>query len=378
VTIYGSQSGLAGWMMPVCASAVDSYEVAAVLEAGGMTDATARDRYGARDVFDLAARLLRQFPPQRQPAQPVACPWRATPVTHLLRGIVFGLPALAYLAVADQIAGPRPAVLLIASVVLSWAAGQWLAYLGYVRLGRGGRSSAAAVLSGATLLLVLPSAAMLVVLGYALDVLPTVTLVAVGQLVYVLAATVALVLGREWRLLAALVPGVSAGIAELIAAPAPGRSGLLAAAVAVSVIASAAVAGGELLGVRPALPSRAELVTALPNAAFGALAGALLIFTPAVRAIDPAQDPRTGLGTALALTLPLSVSMGGAEWLLYRYRALTHLAMEQSRTMRAFGWRAAAALCLTTAQYWAVLITLVLTAVGLARLFTGEVSSQRS
>ena len=56
---------------------------------------------------------------------------------------LFGLPALAYLAVADRFAGPRAAVVLVVSVLLSWATGQGLAYLGYVRLGWADRSAAA-------------------------------------------------------------------------------------------------------------------------------------------------------------------------------------------------------------------------------------------
>jgi hypothetical protein len=372
VTVESPHADLAGWMTPVCASAVDPYEVAAVLEAGGITDVAARERHGARDVFDLAGQLFRQVPRERQRSRPVAGPWRATPVTHVLRGVIFGLPALAYLAVADQIAGPRPAIVLVVSVLLSWAAGQGLAYLGYVRLGRAGRGAAAAVLSGAVLLVALPAAAATGALGFALGVPPAVTLIAVGQLAYVLAATVALVLGREWWLLAALVPGVAAGIGDLVPWPAAGRSGLLAAAVAFSVAASTAVAGWALRGVRPQLPSRAELAAALPNVAFGALAGALLIFIPAVRALDPGPDPRIGGGAALALTLPLSVSMGGAEWLLFRYRAATHRAMAETRTLRAFGRRAAVALVRVTTGYLVVLVALVLAVIGLSRLLTGE------
>lgn len=372
MTIDSALTDLAGRMSPVCSAAVDSYEVAAVLEASGITDMTARERYSARDVFDLADRLFRQIPRLPQPNRPAAGPWQATPVTHVLRGVLFGLPALAYLAVADRITGPRPAVLLVASVLLSWAAGQGLAYLGYVRLSRADRSGAAAVLSGATLVVAMPAAAVVVALGFALGVPLAVTLIAAGQAVYVLAATVALVLGREWWLLAALVPGVGAGIGELVAGPAAGRSALLAAAAALSVAAAVAAAGWALRGFRPQFPSRDELAGALPNVAFGALAGALLIFTPAVRALDPNPDPRAGIGAALAVALPLSVSMGAAEWLLFRYRSATHRAMAGTLTLRAFGRRASTALLRATTGYLAVLVTLFLAGITLALLLTGE------
>jgi len=372
MTVDSPHADLAAWMTPVCASAVDPYEVAAVLEAGGVTDVNARVRHGARDVFDLADQLFRRFPREPQPDWPVAGPWRAAPVTHVLRGVVFGLPALAYPAVADRIVGLRPAVLLVVSVLLSWAAGQGLAYLGYVRLGRASRGAAAAVLGGAALLVALPAAAVLVGLGFAVGVPPAVTLIAAGQFAYVLAATVALVLGQEWWLLAALVPGVGAGIGGLVAGPAAGRSGLVAGAVTLSAATSVAVAGWALRGARPQPPSRAELAAALPTVAFGALAGALLIFVPAVRALDPGPDPRISIGVAVALTLPLSVSMGGAEWLLFRYRSATHRAMAETRTLRAFGRRAAVALGRVTTGYLTVLVLLFLAAIGLARLLTGE------
>jgi hypothetical protein len=377
MTVDSPQADLIAWISPVCASAVDAYEVAAVLEAGGVTDVTARERHGARDVFDLAEQMFGRIPREPQPDRPVVSPWRATPVTHVLRGVVFGLPALAYLAVADRIVGPRPAVLLVASVLLSWAAGQGLAYLGYVRLGRAGRGAAAAVLGGATPLVALPAAAVLVALGFAFGVPLAVTLIAAGQLAYVLAATVALVFGQEWWLLAALVPGVGGGIGALVAGPAAGGSGLVAGAVTFSVATSVAVAGWALRGARPQPPTRAELAAALPTVAFGALAGALLIFIPAVHALDPGPEPRVGIGSALALTLPLSVSMGGAEWLLFRYRSATHRAMAETRTLRGFGRRAAVALVRVTTGYLAVLVLLFLAAVGLARLLTGELPAAR-
>lgn len=342
-------------------AAVDRYEVAAALEADGITDATARDQHSAADVFDLADRLFQQTPRRPQPNRPARSPWRATPVTHVLRGVLFGLPALAYLTVADRITGPRSAVLLVVSVLLSWATGQGLAHLGQLRrsrsgqAGRSGRDDAAAVLGGAALAAGLPAVAIVAGLGFALGVPLVVTLIAAGQLAYVLAATVALVLGREWWLLAALILGVAAGLLTPVAA-------------AASVVAAVAVAAWALRGARPQLPTRNELSAALPAATFGVLVGALLIFTPALRALDPQPGPGTSVGVALAVLLPLSVSMGGAEWLLFRYRAATHRAMAESRTLRAFRRKASTALFRATAGYVVVLVALLVAGVSL----TGE------
>ncbi|AEV81249.1 hypothetical protein ACWT_0237 [Actinoplanes sp. SE50] len=371
MTVDSPYADLIEKMSPVCAVAVDSYEVAAVLEADGITDVAAQERYSARDVFDLADRLFRLRPRVRQADRPAPDPWQATPVTHVLRGVLFALPALAYLAVADRIAGPRPTALLVVSVLLSWTVGQGLAHLGYARLGRADQR-AAAVLGGAALIVGLPAVTVVAALGIALGVSLTVTLIAAGQVAYVLAATVALVLGREWWLLAALVPGVGAGIGRLVAGPDAGPSGLLAAAAALSVAAAIVVAGWQhLRGVRPQLPSRVDVAAASPNAAFGAVVGALLIFTPVARALDATPDPRIGVGTALAMVLPLSVSMGVAEWLLFRYRSAARRAMAEARTLQAFGRRASTALSGVTTAYLAVLVTIFLAGIGLTALLTG-------
>lgn len=357
---------LAEQMKPACREATDSREIAAVLESDGVTDAVARARYAATDVFDLAERLCRETPRQIEPSALVPTPWHATPVLHLLRGVLFGLPALAYLTVADRITGLPSATLLIVSVLLSWATGQGLAYLGHVRLGWGGRRAAAGVLGFGLLAVAVPSVALTVGLGFLVGAPAAVTIVAAAQVAYVLAATVALVLGREWWLLAALVPGVGAAVTGLVR----GQSAVLAWVAAASVLAAVAVAISAVRGVRPAVPSWSDLGAAAPTAAFGLLVGALLIFVPAVHTFDPGPDTAVGTGAALAALLPLSLSMGPAEWLLYRYRSATHRALQQAHSLTAFGRRAGIALVGVTLSYLAVLAGLT-TVGGLLLLRTG-------
>lgn len=359
-------------MTPACAQAVDTREIAAVLEADGITDAVARSRYDAPDVFVLADRLCARIPRRPDPAALLPGPWQATPVRHLLRGVLFGLPALAYLTVADRISGVRSAALLVASVLLSWAAGQGLAYLGHVRLGWGDPADAKRLLSGGLLVLAVPSVAAVAVAGPLLGVPAGVTVVAAGQLAYVLAATVALVLGREWWLLAALVPGVGAAVAGLAVGDATLRSAPFIGCAAASVVAAAGVAVLTVRGARPRLPTVPELRAAAPNALFGVAVGALLIFVPAAHTFDPAPDEVPGTGPALAALLPLSVSMGVAEWLLYRYRAATHRALQQAHTLPAFGLRAVAALLGVAGGYLLALSGLSAAAAVVAIVLTGD------
>ena len=132
--------------------------------------------------------------------------------------------------------------------------------------------------------------------------------------------------------------------------------------------------GGEQIEGRRAVR---ELLAAAPNAAFGVTVGALLIFVPAVHTFDPAPDALVSKGAALAALLPLSVSMGPAEWLLYRYRSATHRALQRAQTLAAFGRRAGAALLGAAAGYLAALVALSAAAAGIAIVLTGRELSLR-
>ncbi|HLL69636.1 MAG TPA: hypothetical protein VK453_28555 [Micromonosporaceae bacterium] len=341
---------------PACAEAVDDREIAAVLESDGITDAVARNRYGSSDVFALAERLCRDTPRHPRPPAEVTSPWRPTPHLHLLRGLLFALPALVYLAVANVISGFRGAVVLVASVLLSWAVSQGLAYLGYRRLGCADPAGAGRILRGGLLWATLPTVAGTVGLGLALRVPWAVVVVAVAQVTYLVAATVALVLGRERWLLVALAPGVGAAVTGLVAGGGLVRSLPFVACAATSVLGAVVVAWSATRGARPGLPSTAELIDASPNAMFGVGVGGLLLFVPAVRSFHPAPDAAIGAGVALAILLSLSMSMGAAEWLLYAYRAAMHRALQRSYTLGAFGRRAAAALLAAVGAYLAALL----------------------
>jgi hypothetical protein len=185
------------------------------------------------------------------------------------------------------------------------------------------------------------------------------------------------VLGREWWLLAALLPGVAAAVAGLVLGADVLHSTRLVACAAVSVLASTVVAVLALRGARPRLPRRDELLAAAPNAVFGVAVGALLIFVPAANTFDPAPDQAVATGTSLAALLPLSVSMGPAEWLLFRYRSATHRALQRAHTLAAFGRRAAAALLGAAVGYLTALVVLTAAGAGLVVLLTGDVPALR-
>jgi len=115
----------------------------------------------------------------------------------------------------------------------------------------------------------------------------------------------------------------------------------------------------ELVGFGEALPALREQVDA------------------DLRAPLLSSDRVVATSASLATLLPLSVSMGPAEWLLYRYRSATHRALQRAHTLAAFGRRAAAALLGAAVGYLAALVTLSAAGVGLVVLLTGDTPELR-
>lgn len=313
--------------------AVHPYEIAALLESEGLTAEVIRERYGRADLFALASALYQRVPRTFPEPPPAPDPWRPDHLRCALRGALFALPGLAHLLTAPlwRASGAVPA--LITAGLLSWAWGQGLGHRAHLRLATGRREAARTLLTGALLGAVLATAA-----GTAVALAgtrpgsgsgPAVLLVA-GQSAYLAGAGVLLVLARERLLLAALAP-VIAGAAVLPWSD-PGPAVRLALPV-LTVACTAAAAGHVLARAFAGAPAppvpRPRLAASLPYALFGLAAGTLVL----------AQ----GRSEPLAVIV-LTVSMGPAEWLLYRYRGLSVAALRATATPAAFRLRSAAVL----------------------------------
>jgi hypothetical protein len=348
---------------PVCESAVDPLEIASALEFEGMSDQTVRDRYGYPDVFALAREMYIQVP--RQPAEPdpPADPWQVSRLQPLLHALLYGLPAVCFPAGAVLLVGPGMHVVLVAALLTAWATSQGLASLGYLRLGRTTDRNQAKRLLRAGLL------AGLVIFGVIMAVITLmvharlpVLLFAAGEGAYMLGASVLLVLGVEKWLLAVLAPGVLGSTAFLALGRPPEFDHLAWAALAATPIL-AVVTAMVATRTRGTVPGRrflpAELRDAAPSAAFGLVAAGLLAF-PVIAGVRGHSGVNTG---ALLATLPLSLSMGAAEWSLLAYRRRTRQLLRSTRDLRAFGRRARLVLLAALAQYLvaAVLLTALAT-----------------
>jgi hypothetical protein len=348
------------------AAAVHPDEIAALLESDGLSDDQIRERYGVKNSFALAEQLYerveRRYP---EPDGPVHDPWRVGLLGCLLRGVVFALPGFGYVLGAPLLAGPEgdlglPAgtVPLLAGALCGWTWNQGLAHRAYSWLGLGDRSAARrSLLLGAPAGALLGALVALVVAGTAH---PAAIAFAAGQSGYLGAATVLLVMGRERALLAALLP-MAAGAAVTVVHPVPeaARLALLLASLAVvGILALLEVApaakglgkGGWTAALTGLLPFGAlgpvverrrtaapRLAASLPYALFGLGSGVLVVYGALGDILTGEEQSAIAAPAAVALTL----SMGPAEWLLYRFRSGGLAGLRSSDTPRAF-WRTTA------------------------------------
>ncbi|MEU3202777.1 hypothetical protein ABZ702_02630 [Streptomyces cyaneofuscatus] len=307
------------------APAVHPYEVAALLESEGLTGSRIREKYGHADLFSLATALYRRVPRTfPEPPRP-ADPWRPDHVRCALRGLLFALPGLAY-ALAGRLLPPDGAVrALVVAGLISWAWNQALGHRAYVRLATGRLEAGRTLTKGAPL-----GAATAAAAGAALSGSVVTAVAVTTQSAYLAAAGVLLVLGRERLLLAILVPVTAGGVSLLWWEP---GNVLRAGLPLLSLLGAVAAAGWALRATRsaPSAPGTARpgLRQSLPYGLFGLAAGSLVFLAG-----------RDHPWAVIVLTL----SMGPAEWLLYRYRGLSVAALRSTRTLGGFRARSATVL----------------------------------
>lgn len=369
-------------------AAVHPDEIAAVLESDGMTDEYIRLTYGRHDSFALAEELYARVPRSFPEPQEIPDPWKVSLTACLLRGVIFALPGLAYVLGAPLLEGPPdrlglPAgtLTLLAGALIGWVWDQTLSHRAYSWLGLGDRTAARrTLLAGAPAGSLLGTAAALAVPGGP----PFSYAFAAGQAVYVGAATVLLVLGRERVLLAALAPmAAGALLALFVDLPVPVRMTLLG----VALLAACTLAVRELPvaeGTRAAAarvrgwwvrrpgtgPVRWRMLRgaeeeyyvtrgprlgdSVPYGVFGLGTGLLVLYAALGEVLAGGPAEAVAAPSAVALTL----SMGPAEWLLYRFRSGTLAGLRAARSPRSFRRRMLGTLARCLAAYLAVLLVL--------------------
>ncbi|MFD7713083.1 hypothetical protein ACFV6E_03855 [Streptomyces sp. NPDC059785] len=313
--------------------AVHSYEVAALLESEGLTAEVIQERYGHPNLFSLASALYERVPRTYPEPPPPADAWRPDHVRCALRGVLFALPGLAYLLTGRLWQADRDLPVLVVAGLVSWAWGQALGHRAFLRMATGRREAGRTLLKGAPLGALVAATA-----GTCLAGTGAAVVAAVAQSVYLAAAGVLLVLGRERLLLAALTPLIAgAALLRWWEPGAPVRAGLTLLALLAVVTATGRVLK-DTLALPPAAgtPARPPLLGSLPYGLFGLAAGVLVL-------IEGRQHPYA--------VIVLTVSMGPAEWLLYRYRGLSVAALRATGTPAAFLLRSAGVLACCLLAY---------------------------
>jgi hypothetical protein len=354
--------GLCAEFREVCQSAVDPLEIASALEFEGLSDQAARDIYHSADVFALARQMYAAVPRQPAEPEPPADPWQASRLRPALHGLLYGLPAVCFPAAAGLLAGPGVLASLVVALLTAWALSQGLAYLGYLRLGTADEAGTRRMLrAGLAAGLGLTGLAMTAA-GLITHASPEVLAFGAGEGAYMLGACAAMVLAADRWLLLALAPGVAGGAAFLLLGRPPGLEHLTWAALAATPVLAVALA--VVVTRRPdgQWPRAAELAAAAPAALFGLIAAGLLTF-PLIA--GPAGHGGVNPG-ALVAALPLSLSMGAAEWSLLWYRRRMRRLVRQTGELAEFGPAARRALLAAVAQYLAGAVALTAVAAWIA------------
>jgi hypothetical protein len=319
---------------PALARAVDALQVAAALEADGLTDRAARVEYGFADVFALAGEVFRRLgPPAEDAAGPdrVARDWRHS-VRLLAHGPLYALPAVVFPAVLGVLGHRSVVTALIVAGVLGWTAAGTAAYAAYRLLGAGRPRAADRLLRAATL--AAPAAgglaglAVLAVAGGGWGLLP----LAAGQLAYQMAGTVLMFHRREGLQAAVMMPAVVAGGAYLVGGAAARPVAVTAAAAGVVAAYSVAlwlVRDRDGDAEPPAGPVLRGDRAGLVGVTWYGLCSAALFLHPTA----PYLADRLDIAVAVA---PLIGAMGFVEWRAERFRAVAVGLTRRTRTPWAF------------------------------------------
>jgi hypothetical protein len=361
----GTVAELCAEFSEVCESAVDPLEIASALEFEGLSDQAVQVRYGYRDVFALAQEMYSLVPRHPAEPEPLSDPWQTSRLRPALHGLLYGLPAICFPAAAGLLGGPGVLITLVVALLAAWGLSQGLAYLGYLRLGTADlaatrRTLRAGLLAGLAVVGLAMTAA--AVLAHAR---PEVLMFGAGEGAYMLGACVLMVLAADRWLLVALAPGVLGSAAFLLLGRPPGLEHAVWAALAATPAIAVALAvictrrRGDSTG-RAVTP--AELLAAVPAVLFGLIAAGLLSF-PVAAGVNGHGGINVG---ALLAALPLSLSMGAAEWSLLWYRRRMRRLVRTTGELTEFGGRARLMLCSAVLQYLAGAVALTAVAAWIA------------
>jgi hypothetical protein len=300
---------------PLAARSVDALEIAAALEATGVTDRVARVWFGFTDVFELAEEVRRRAAPAAdlsdKPAQrPRTAPWRD--VSH---GVIYLMPAAIFPAAVSGLGGRVAFVMaIVLTAAVGWVYSGVIAWRAYHLIGEARPHSAQRLLFWAALCAVPLGAAVAGAVVAVTGVNPLVVLLAAGAMAYQMAVTILVIHRGEALVLAAVAPALVAGVAYLIAGGNLRQLALAAGVASVGCLFGLALRE-TLVRRTPAEPSgspiRSDRRELLMVFAYTALSAAFFLY-PQVAHLTTQFD-------VVLAVLPVIAGMGVVEWRSHRF-----------------------------------------------------------
>lgn len=302
---------------PPLSRAVDPLQLAAMLEAEGVTDHTARVQYGCADVFALAEEVWHRTGEGAQllGAPPRARGDRTRAVRDVSHGLMYLLPAAAFPA-ALALLGQRSMVLgLLITGGLGWVVAGGASWLAYRVLGCGCPGAAALVLRWAALAALPLGAGVGLAIASATSAAHALPAVALGQIALQMSGTLLMFYRSEIWLFATMAPAVVAGFAYLLGGPrllGPALAVISASVAAAFVVALRRTAGRAGPDERwPRETVHGELSRLPWVLLYSALSAGYLLTAQGRLALG-------GADVAFAL-VPLLLVMGVVEWRARRF-----------------------------------------------------------
>lgn len=354
----------------LCTQAVDSFEIAAGLEAAGVNDRIARMVYNSASVFDLAETLFEMVPRRPIDLGMPADRWHRPFQRHLMRGLLYGLPGLLYAVAFETLHPGAGPVLLLFATIAACGVGQGISVVGNMLIGWGEHRAAMSLfrisLGAAGALL-----AVLILVGVLAPSLLAAAVLAGVQILYLVAATVLLVLHADRLLLLILSPGVLLAAAALLLPADVLRQPIVLAlltlcplgAVWAAVTRLTANDAGAGRTLRSTLAGNATLRTmGALYLAYGAVNAGLVSF--AVVDVLTRRDA-VGSGAIVLMMLPLVASLGIVEWLVHLLRSRGAAVLHETTSAASFRSRVVSTLLLAVLGYAALLAGMVVVVVAL-------------
>ena len=302
----------------VCASAVDPLEIAASLEASGISKRVVAEGYGYANVFALAEELWTKVAFRPGPGAPTNNLWRVGNVRDLGRGALYAAPALMLLALTRAANLQFSWWVLPLAITWGWALGQVTAYFGYTFKSRPNRRNEKLVLGWVMVATVISTAdfasvAMILIGGDGASILG-----ATGVTTYMVASAILLLNEQDGLAAKLLAPGGVVTIVVLVLGPEAYPLFFVWLCIGGSALATLVAAGRymRLTPLRLLTFAPGDIGTAFHHLIHGLMCGVGLTLV----AILGGQVFKSSGNPAL-FALPILVTLGVMEWQLRSFRA---------------------------------------------------------